>query len=110
LSSENSIAKEKQPPKREELVVFCIVNDSECGECGRELWHGSFIILEEGKALCLSCADLDHLWFLPSGNAALTRRAAKYSRIHPVVVRWSRARKRYERQGILAEPEAIERA
>jgi hypothetical protein len=27
-----------------------------------------------------------------------------------VVVRWSRSRKRYERQGILAEPEAIERA
>jgi len=27
-----------------------------------------------------------------------------------VVVRWSRTRKRYERQGILAEPEAIEKA
>jgi hypothetical protein len=27
-----------------------------------------------------------------------------------VVVRWSRSRKRYERQGILAESEAIERA
>ena len=104
------MAKEKQPPEREELVVFCIVNDSQCSECGRELWRGSFITLEKGKALCLSCADLDHLWFLPSGNTALTRRTTKYSKIHPVVVRWSRTRKRYERQGILAEPEAIERA
>lgn len=104
------MAKKKQQFEREELVVFCIVNDSQCSECGSELWHGSFITLEEGRALCLSCADLDHLWFLPSGNTALTRRATKYSKIHPVVVRCSRARKRYERQGILAEPDAIERA
>jgi len=51
-----------------------------------------------------------HLDFLPSGDAALTRRAKKASRLSAVVVRWSRSRKRYERQGILAEPEAIERA
>ena len=45
-----------------------------------------------------------------SHSAALTRRATKYSRIHAVVVQWSRTRKRYERQGILAEPKAIQRA
>lgn len=104
------MTKEKQTSEREEIVVFCLVNDSQCSECDRELLHGSFLILEEGRALCLSCADLDHLWFLPAGDIALTRRATKYSKIHPVVVRWSRARKRYERQDILAEPEAIERA
>ncbi|UCE07958.1 MAG: DUF2293 domain-containing protein [bacterium] len=104
------MVKEKQSHEREELVVFSIVNESQCSECSRELWRGSLITLEKNKALCLSCADLDYLWFLPSGNAALTRRTSKYSKIHPIVVRWSRARKRYERQGILAEPEAIERA
>jgi hypothetical protein len=30
--------------------------------------------------------------------------------VSAVVVRWSRSRERYERPGILAEPEAIERA
>jgi hypothetical protein len=47
---------------------------------------------------------------LPSGDTALTRRAKKASRLCAVVVRWSRSSKRYERQGILAEAEAIERA
>ena len=35
------------------------------------------------------CADLGHLEFLPSGDAALTRRATKASRLSAVVVRWS---------------------
>jgi len=55
-------------------------------------------------------ADLGHLEFLPSGDAALTRRAKKASRLSAVVVRWSVRRKRYERQGILAESAAIEQA
>ena len=50
------------------------------------------------------------LVFLPSGDAALTRRAKKNSRLSAVVVRFSRARKRYERQGILVEEDALERA
>jgi len=58
----------------------------------------------------MDCADLGHLVFLPSGDAALTRRAKSNSGLSAVVVRWSRTRKRYERQGILAEAEAIERA
>jgi hypothetical protein len=50
------------------------------------------------------------LEFLPSGDAALTRRASKYSRLRAVVVQWSKARKRYERQGVLVEGSAIEKA
>jgi hypothetical protein len=50
------------------------------------------------------------LIFLPSGDAALTRRARKYSTLAAVVLRWSRARKRYERQGLLVEAEALEKA
>jgi len=53
---------------------------------------------------------MDHLVFLPSGNATLTRRARKYSVLSAVVLKWSRARKRYERQGLLVEAEALEQA
>jgi hypothetical protein len=61
-------------------------------------------------ALCLSCADLDHLVFLPAGDAALTRRARQHSTLSAVVLKWSRARKRYERQGIVVEEAALARA
>src|SRR5207248_2968151 len=56
------------------------------------------------------CADLDRLVYLPSGDAALTRRARKHSILSAVVVRFSRARKRYERQGVLVEEAGLERA
>jgi hypothetical protein len=95
---------------KQELVVFIIRKDSRCAECGKELWRGSFLRTEGEKGLCLECADLDHLEFLPSGDTAITRRATKYSKLRAVVVQWSRMRKRYERQGILAEAEAIRRA
>jgi hypothetical protein len=32
--------------------------------------------MKADRPLCLSCADLDHLIYLPRGDAALTRRAA----------------------------------
>jgi hypothetical protein len=58
----------------------------------------------------MACSDLDHLMFLPSGDVALTRRATKASTLSAVVVRWSRSRKRYERQGTLVEESALELA
>ena len=97
--------------KRENLVVFMMRRaSSTCGECGTELFKGRFIRLQGEKALCLACADLDHLEYLPRGDAAVTRRATKHSTLWAVVVQWSRSRNRYERQGILVEPDAIERA
>src|SRR3989475_8519696 len=47
---------------------------------------------------------------LASGDAALTRRARKHSALAAVVVRFSRARGRYERQGILVEESALQKA
>jgi hypothetical protein len=67
-------------------------------------------MMDDRGPLCMSCADLAHLVFLPSGDAALTRRARKHSRLSAVLVRFSRARKRWERQGVLVEETAIERA
>ena len=94
----------------QELVVFWIIRDSACAECGAELGKGQFLRMEKDRPLCLACADLDHLVFLPRGNTALTRRARKYSKLSPVVVRFSRSRKRYERQGVLVEEQALGQA
>jgi len=58
----------------------------------------------------MKCADLDHLLFLPSGDTAVTLRAKKHSKLWAVVVRFSRARKRYERQGLLVEEQALTQA
>jgi hypothetical protein len=96
--------------KNKEILVFIVRRDTKCFECGEELWGGSFLYLEKDKALCLSCADLAHLEYLPSGDPVLTRRSIKHSKIHAKVLKWSQTRKRYERQGILAEKKAIEQA
>ena len=66
--------------------------------------------MEDAGPVCMGCADLAHLVFLPAGDAALTRRAMANSGLSAVVVRFSRARRRYERQGILVEEHALERA
>lgn len=104
-----------EPPDRpkvetKDIVVFIIRRDTKCAECGEELGPGRWIRVENDKALCLACADLAHLEYLPSGNTALTRRATKLSPIRAVVVQWSRARKHYERQGILVTAEALRQA
>src|SRR5512133_725973 len=94
-----------------DLKVFISSKESLCAECGEKLESGAWIYLVEGKgALCLSCADLDHLTYLPAGDAALTRRSAKYSTLSAVVLKWNRRRKRYERQGTLVEEAALEQA
>ena len=90
-----------------DLVVIQPLRDWACAEC-RE--SGDLLIMDEPGPLCLACADLDHLVFLPAGDAALTRRAKKSSGLSAVVVRWSRTRKRYERQGLLVEDAALEQA
>ncbi|MDY7077354.1 MAG: DUF2293 domain-containing protein [Chloroflexota bacterium] len=97
--------------KSTDLKVFITTRESRCDECGEDLGRKAWITLVEDKgALCLSCADLDHLVFLPAGDAALTRRSRKHSTLSAVVLRWSRARKRYERQGLLVEEEGLSQA
>ena len=68
--------------------------------------------MEKENPLCLECADLDHLVYLQRGDATMTRRSSsrKYSNLSAVVVRFSRPRHRYERQGLLVESEALIRA
>lgn len=101
---------DQQSPESKDLVVFDILRESKCVDCGKELLGGDFLFMEGQRPLCLICADLDHLVYLPRGDTALTQRARKHSTLSAVVVRFSRARKRYERQGVLVEESALERA
>ncbi len=98
-------------PRRDDPLVFqLITHDSSCSECKRPLVAGNFLRKECEAGLCVECADLGHLVFVPSGDACVTRRASRHSVLRFVVVKWSRARKRYERQGILVQGEALARA
>jgi hypothetical protein len=103
-AQERLIQRQRRPP---DLVVIEPLNEWSCTGCGGS---GSRLFMEGDGPLCMGCADLDHLVFLPAGDAALTRRAKQASRLSAVVVRFSRARKRYQRQGILVEETALEQA
>ena len=98
---ERLAARQSKPP---DLVVISPTRDWTCSACGRT---GDLLIMDAPGPLCLTCAEMEHLVYLPAGDAALTRRAKAASRLSAVVVRFSRARKRYERQGILVEDEAL---
>jgi hypothetical protein len=108
LSGELSPARQQQLTERQnkppDLVVVEPVASFDCAECGDT---GPYLIMSDAGPLCLTCADLDHLVFLPAGNAALSRRAKKESSLAAVVVRFSSRRKRYERRGVLVEEAAL---
>ena len=88
-----------------ELVVIQPLNTEwVCHRCGGT---GDLLIMENPGPACLRCAGLDDLEYLPAGDALLTRRAKSKSSRHAVVVRFSRTRRRYERQGLLVEPQAL---
>jgi hypothetical protein len=93
-------------------VVWISHKDGErCVSCAAELRSGDFIQIARATGIrCLTCAGFSDLVFLGSGDAALTRRAVSLSSRNAVVVKFSRARKRHERQGVLVEASAIERA
>jgi hypothetical protein len=66
--------------------------------------------MEVDQPLCLNCAGFEELVFLPRGDAKQTRYAIKYSSLYLIAVKFSRSRKRYERQGVLVQQEAIQKA
>jgi hypothetical protein len=111
LSAKHAGKLKEKLNKTPEIVVFIAVGKSRpCSECGAEIEPGTFSAVERGQPLCMRCADLDHLLFLPSGDATLTRRAKKLSSLSAVVVKFSRTRKRYERQGLLVTEAALDEA
>ena len=97
-----------QSKESQELKVFISNRESTCGECGENLGSKAWITLAGEKgALCLACADLDHLLFLPSGNVALTRRARKHSTWCGGFKMESRGK---EKKGGLVEAQGLEKA
>src|ERR1700742_3140114 len=95
----------ERPPRPRTITVIASQYACTCESCGNT---GDLLLKSKAGDLCLDCGDLGHLEFLPSGDAALSRRARKASRQCVLIVRWNIRRNRYERQGILAEPAAIE--
>ena len=88
-----------------ELVVVQPVNDGwKCHRCGNS---GDFLVMENPGPSCLACVGLGDLEFLPAGDALLTRRVKARSARSAVVVRFSKRRGRYERQGLLVEQDAV---
>ena len=88
-----------------DLVVIQPLNtDWKCHRCSGT---GGFLMMESAGPACLRCVGLDDLAHLPAGDALLTRRAKAKSARYAVVVRFSRTRRRYERQGLLVEPQAL---
>jgi hypothetical protein len=108
LSAEQREKITKESSKAPELLVIWPRKEFTCTSCADT--SGGFLIMEGPGPLCMTCADLDHLVFLPAGDAALTRRAKKGSGLSAVVVRFSTSRRRYERQGILVEEPALAEA
>jgi hypothetical protein len=99
---ERLAAQASRPP---ELVVIQPLKDAwQCHRCGGS---GGLLVMENAGPACLRCVGLDDLAFLPAGDALVTRRAKAKSARCAVVVRFSRSRKRYERQGLLVEPHTL---
>jgi hypothetical protein len=86
------------------VVIMPLNHEWKCDRCGGT---GDLLMMEKPGPACLRCLGLDDLEFLPSGDALLTRRVKARSERHAVVVRFSRSRRRHERQGLLVEPQAL---
>ncbi|HEV3499624.1 MAG TPA: hypothetical protein VGZ92_04825 [Bradyrhizobium sp.] len=86
------------------VVVQPLKSEWTCHRCGGT---GALLMMENSGPACLCCVGLDDLEFLPAGEALLSRRVKAKSSRCAVVVRFSRSRRRYERQGLLVEPLAL---
>jgi hypothetical protein len=98
---------EKASRAPELVVILPLKQEWTCHRCGGS---GDLLIMEKPGPTCLRCVGLDDLEFLGAGDALLTRRAKAKSARHAVVVRFSRSRRRYERQGLLVEARALAEA
>lgn len=100
--------------KSKDETVFALARASRCFGCDAKQEVDDIITLtskkDEKEVFCRKCSKLDDLVVLKPGNAQVTRLAKKYSKRHFVIMKWSELWKTYERQGLLVEPDALERA
>jgi hypothetical protein len=105
LSEKKRVRLIEEASRAPELVVVQpLKRDWACHRCGGS---GDFLMMENPGPVCLRCMGLDDLEFLPAGDALLSRRVKAKSARFAIVVRFSRSRRRYERQGLLVEPQAL---
>ncbi|MGY3614089.1 hypothetical protein [Bradyrhizobium sp. USDA 10063] len=95
---------EKASQAPELVVVQPLNTEWTCHRCGGS---GNLLMMETPGPACMRCVGLNDLDYLPAGDPLLSRRAKAKSTRHAVVVRFSRTRRRYERQGLLIEPRAL---
>ena len=101
----------KEMKKDEEIKVNVSGYEFECSECHEHYERSQMYTFPTANSkICLDCSDLGHLIYLPSGNTAITRRSKKYSTLSAIIYKFSKSRRRYERQGMLVEREALEKA
>jgi hypothetical protein len=86
------------------VVVQPLNSEWTCHRCGAT---DDLLMMEDPGPACLRCVGLGDLAFLPAGDALLSRRVKAKSTRCAVVVRFSRSRRRYERQGLLVEPPVL---
>jgi hypothetical protein len=98
-------------PFDHEVAWISHKSGDKCSRCDAEITAGDIIQANAKDGLrCVRCAGYTDLCFLPSGDPKLTRLATSLSSRVVVVVKWSRARERHERQGILVDDQAYEAA
>jgi hypothetical protein len=102
--SERQRVAEKARRAPDLVVIQPLKSEWTCHRCGGT---GGLLIMENPGPACLRCTGLDDLEFLPAGDALRTRRAKAKSARYAVVMRFSKTRGRYERQGILVEAAAL---
>lgn len=90
--------------------VFWLRGEAKCSRCRKWQPEGELAKVEQSVVRCLKCAGLDGLELLPAGDGLLTRLAREYSERSAVALRFSYAKDRYLREGLLLEPSAITRA
>ena len=86
------------------VVIMPLNHEWKCHRCGES---GDLLMMEKPGPACLRWIGLDSLAYLPAGDALLSRRAKAMSARYVVVARFSRTRRRYERQGLLVEPQTL---
>ena len=62
------------PGESNDIVVFLVRRATKCVECGRELFDGNQLRLEDARPLCLDCETLG-IWI----KLAIGQRRSSYS-------------------------------
>ncbi len=97
-------------PKNNSHNVFISRREKlSCSLCNTPIKKGEYSICEDenSNANCFKCSPFHNLTFLPSGDAALTRRSKKNSENFAILQEWNNRRRRYERRGIFVDSQAI---